>query len=398
MSSDKIPFIDLRSQHQNLEQEFMQAFKSVLDSDRFIGGAYLEGFESSFATFCGTKHAIGVGNGTDALRFALIACGIKNGDIVITVPNTFIATSEAISQAGGNPVFVDVEENTSNMSNVELRKYLEENCFLDTVTGETINTRSGKPVRAIVPVHLYGQMADMDSISETALQYNLVIVEDACQAHGAQYYSQIKKCWMRAGSVGRAAAFSFYPGKNLGAFGEAGAITTNDDQVAETVRMLRDHGQIAKYIHEIEGYNGRLDSIQAAVLAIKLPNVNKWNDSRRTIAKKYFELLSPLSNLTIPKESAWSQSVYHLYVVHHNRRDALKAYLLENGIETGLHYPVPLHLQKAYRSLGYRLGSFPVSEKLANNLLSLPMHPFLNDDHIRRIADTLEKFCKSDQN
>lgn len=395
MSSDKIPFIDLRSHHQNLEQEFMQAFKSVLDSDRFIGGAYLDGFETSFAAFCGTKHAIGVGNGTDALRFALIACGIKNGDIVITVPNTFIATTEAISQAGGNPVFVDVEENTSNMSNEQLRKYLEENCFLDTVTGETINTRSGKPVRAIVPVHLYGQMADMDSILETAQQYNLTIIEDACQAHGAQYYSKSKNAWMRAGTVGRAAAFSFYPGKNLGAFGEAGAITTNDSLVADTIRMLRDHGQIAKYIHEIEGYNGRLDSIQAAVLAIKLPNVNMWNDSRKSIAKKYFELLHPLSDLTIPSEPVWSQSVYHLYVVHHHRRDALKAYLLENGIETGLHYPIPLHLQNAYRCLGYRSGSFPVTEKLANSLLSLPMHPFLNDDHIGRIANALEKFCKS---
>lgn len=346
MGSGKIPFLDLRSQHKDLEQSFLEVFKKVMESDRFIGGPFLEEFEASFAAFSEAKYAIGVGNGTDALRFALIACGVKNGDIVITVPNTFIATSEAISQAGANPVFVDVDEQTSNMSVTELEKYLDENCFRDTVTGETINTRSGRPVRAIVPVHLYGQSVEMDSINDVAQRYNLTIVEDACQAHGSKYYSKIKKAWINAGTIGVAAAFSFYPGKNLGAFGEAGAITTNNEAIAEKVRMLRDHGQVLKYIHDIEGYNGRLDSIQAAILSIKLPYVQEWNEKRRIIADKYRELLAGIPGLTIPFEPSWSHGIYHLFVVHHSRRDALKAHLFENNIETGLHYPVPLHLQK----------------------------------------------------
>lgn len=395
MSCAKIPFLDLRSHHQALELDLMQAFKKVMDSDRFIGGAVLEEFENSFASFCGSKYAVGVGSGTDALRFALIACGVKSGDIVITVPNTFIATTEAISQAGGVAVFVDVEESSSIMSSKELRRYLEENCFKDTVTGETINTRSGRPVRAIVPVHLYGQVADMDSIIEIADLYNLIVIEDACQAHGSQYYSTVKKKWLRAGSIGAAAAFSFYPGKNLGAFGEAGAVTTDDLAISERVRILRDHGQVSKYIHEIEGYNGRLDSIQASILSVKLPYLNSWNEQRRIIAQKYHEVLKTLPDLMIPKEASYSRSNYHLYVIHHGRRDALKAYLLENNIESGLHYPVPLHLQKAYRHLGYRLGNFPVSEKLSKNLLSLPMHPFISDNDIERISIVLDNFTNN---
>lgn len=394
MNQRKIPFLDLNVQHKMLEEEFVAKFRNIISSGRFIGGPVLEEFEDHFASLCGAKYAIGVGNGTDALRFALIACGVRQGDIVLTVPNTFIATTEAISQAGGVPVFVDVEEDTYNMSSNKLREYLDENCFIDTITGETINTHTGKPIRAIIPVHLYGQPADMDSICKIAKKYNIEVIEDACQAHGAEYYSEQNATWKRAGTLGIAAAFSFYPGKNLGALGEAGAVTTNNLEIAKKVRMLRDHGQKEKYIHEIEGYNGRLDAIQAAFLTVKLRYLNEWNESRRNIAEKYTEILSQVPGIITPNIPSWSHCIYHLYVIRTSRRDQLREYLSNNGIETGLHYPIPLHMQNAYRNLGYHAGSFPVSETLARQILSLPMYPHLKSDDISRVGEAIASFCK----
>jgi dTDP-4-amino-4,6-dideoxygalactose transaminase len=392
MNGEKIPFLDLYSHHMDLEHELVSAFREVVKSGRFIGGPSVEQFEKEFASFCEIPFAIGVGSGTDALRFALIASGVRQGEIVITTPNTFIATVEAISQASASVAFVDVDERTSNISPSLLREYLSINCFKDSITGETINIRNGRPVRAIVPVHLYGQMADMDEINEIAAQYNLVVIEDSCQAHGASYFSRTKNKWIKAGNISHAAAFSFYPGKNLGAFGEAGAVTTSDPVIAQTVKMLRDHGQIKKYMHDIEGYNGRLDSIQASVLSLKLRKLENWNQLRQEIASRYNELLSAIDGVIIPSEPSWSRGVYHLYVIRVKRRDELQTFLSQNGIDTGLHYPVPLHLQKAYKNLGFKEGSFPVSEMLAKEILSLPMYPALNSVQQIRVCEKIKEF------
>ena len=255
--STRIPFLDLVTPHQQLKEELLAVFESALATDGFIGGPMVEQFERDFAAFCGVPYCVGVGSGTDALRFALIAAGIQPGDAVLTVPNTFIATSEAISQAGAFPVFLDIDERTYNIDPEKLREYLETRCTIDPATGRTVETGTRRCVTAVIPVHLYGQTADMDPILDLAARYHLTVIEDACQAHGAEYYSRKAGCWQKAGSMGRAAAFSFYPGKNLGACGEAGAVTTSDPDLAQKIRMLRDHGQAKKYYHEIEGYNGR---------------------------------------------------------------------------------------------------------------------------------------------
>lgn len=393
MSAERVPFLDLNSQHREMEQEFVSAFREILHSGKFISGPSVEEFERAFASFCGTRFAVGVGSGTDALRFALMAAGVKAGGLVITVPNTFIATTEAITQAGATPVFVDVDPQTSNISVPLLREYLEKNCFRDDITGETIHTSSGKPLRAIIPVHLYGQTADMDSVNQIANEFGLTVIEDACQAHGAQYYSNSRGGkWIKAGALAKAAAFSFYPGKNLGAFGEGGAVTTDDPEIASTVRMLRDHGQAKKYFHEMEGYNGRLDSIQASVLSVKLKRLEEWNQKRQAVASRYNRMLSEISSLIVPFEPSWARSVYHLYVIRTPQRDMLQGFLSEKGIDTGLHYPVPLHQQKAYRSLGYRSGSFPVSEQLSKEILSLPMFPSLSSVQQERVIETIAEF------
>src|ERR1700728_4680309 len=319
---NNIPFLDLITPHIELEQELTEVFQKAIRTAGFIGGPMVEEFENSFASFCDAKHAIGVNSGTDALRFALTACGVKQGDVTLTVPNTFIATTEAISQAGALPEFIDIDEQTYNLSVDRLREYLER-CTRDG-NGKVISYRSGRPVTAIVPVHLYGQMADMDSILELANEYGLVVVEDACQAHGAEYFSRKTNRWMKAGSMGSAAAFSFYPGKNLGACGEAGAATTNDAEVARVIKMIRDHGQAKKYYHDIEGYNGRLDSIQAGLLHVKLAYLAKWNAQRRERAAEYKLLLKPLDrSLVLPCEPSWSRAVYHLYVVRTPDREGL---------------------------------------------------------------------------
>ena len=385
-----IPFLDLVTPHRELAPELTEVFARALNTAGFIGGPMLEQFENAFAELCETKYCVGVSSGTDALRFALMAAGVKFGDIVITVPNTFIATTEAISQAGAEPRFVDVDERTYNMDPVQVRKYVTESCTFDSRMELLIDNRTGKPVTAIVPVHLYGQMADMDELLEIAQQYNLSLVEDACQAHGAQYFSRKENRWRTAGSMGVAAAFSFYPGKNLGACGEAGAATTNDETLARKMRMLRDHGQAKKYYHDMEGYNGRLDSIQAGLLHVKLKHLSGWNASRQERARKYDELLSAVSaDIKTPFEPSWSKAIYHLYVIQVENREAVQAGLAKENIGTGIHYPIPLHLQKAYASQGYRAGDFPVTEKAAERILSLPMFPNLSEADQVRVVEAL---------
>ena len=311
--------------------------------------------------------------------------------MVLTVPNTFIATTEAISQAGALPEFIDIDEHTYNISVAMLEKYLEEQC-VRSMSGKLISRRSGRPVTAIVPVHLYGQMADMDSILRLAAQYDLIVIEDACQAHGAEYFSKKLHRWMKAGSMGHAAAFSFYPGKNLGACGEAGAVTTNDAGVADKIKMLRDHGQSKKYYHDVEGYNGRLDAIQAGFLHAKLAHLWKWNTQRRERAAGYNRLLATNDGIRCPYEPSWSRAVYHLYVIRTDNRDGMMQHLKRAGIGTGIHYPVPLHLQKAYSSLSYDSGDFPVAVRVAAEIVSLPMFPQLTAGQQARVAEEILAF------
>jgi len=373
--------------HLELEEELVSVFRCVLKSAAFVGGPMIEEFEKDFALFSEADHCVGVGNGTDALRFALIAAGVQPGDTIVTVPNTFIATTEAISQAGARPDFVDVDPSSYNMDARKLREYLETQCRIDKATGKLLHRTTGSPVAGIIPVHLYGQMADMDPILELAERYKLLVIEDACQAHGASYFSQRENRWKKAGSTGHAAAFSFYPGKNLGACGEAGAVTTNDPMIARKVRMLRDHGQPKKYSHEIEGYNGRLDAIQAGILQVKLKHLSQWNQRRATIARRYDELFrSRLHGIVLPHESPQSKAVYHLYVIRVKNRDQVQSYLAQANIATQVHYPTPLHLQRAYASLGHKKGDFPVTEKAAEEILSLPMYPQLEHFQQKRIA------------
>jgi len=377
-----------------MEEELVSVFRTALHSAAFIGGKAVQDFENAFAEFCKVNHCVGVGSGTDALRFALMAAGVSLGDSVLTVPNTFIATSEAISQAGAQPEFVDIDERTCNVDPEKLREYLETKCDQDQLTGRPISRRTGRTISAVVPVHLYGQTAEMDRILELAEAWNLIVVEDACQAHGAEYFSRRDNRWKRAGSMGKAAAFSFYPGKNLGACGEAGAVTTNDPDLAQRVRMLRDHGQAEKYYHDIEGYNGRLDAIQAGILQTKLRFLSEWNTQRRKRASLYQELLAEASDQVIlPHEPSWANAVYHMYVIRSEERDQLRTYLSKFNIGTGIHYPIPLHLQKAYSRLRYREGDFPVSERAARQVLSLPMYPQMKAEQQREVADRIISFA-----
>jgi dTDP-4-amino-4,6-dideoxygalactose transaminase len=389
----KIPFLDLVTPHQELEAELLAVVKKAFSSAGFIGGPMVETFEREFAAFCGAKYCVGVNSGTDALRFAFMAAGVEQGDILVTVPNTFIATTEAISQAGAQIRFVDIHEQTYTMDPVKLREYLETRCHFEKSSGMLMEHDSKRRVAGIVPVHLYGQTADMDPILELAAKYNLFVIEDACQAHGAEYFSKKDNTWKRAGSIGKAAAFSFYPGKNLGACGEAGAITTNDEAMAARMKMIRDHGQAKKYYHDIEGYNGRLDSIQAGWLSVKLRHLANWNESRRSHAHRYHELLAEAKDAIVtPVEAPWTKGVYHLYVVRVLDREALQAYLAEAGIGTGIHYPIPLHLQKAYQHLSYKKGDFLVTERVAAEILSLPMFPQLSSTQQDLVVAMVKQF------
>lgn len=361
-----VPFIDLKIQNRQIKSEILPLWEEILDSGAFIGGKHVRSFESEFAEACSVDYAIAVNSGTDALRFIFMALGLQNCDEVITVPNTFIATTEAISQAGGKIVFVDVDPETYNIDPSKIES---------AITSKT---------RGIVPVHLYGQTANMDSIMSIAEKYGLWVVEDACQAHLAEYKGRT------AGSMGIASGFSFYPAKNLGACGEGGAVATNDSSVAEKVRRLRDHGQAEKYNHMVEGFNGRCDALQAAALRAKLKRLPQWNEARRQHAKRYDKLLGESPSVILPKVAEACLPVYHLYVIQIDKRDSIAAELNKRGIGTGLHYPVPLHLQKAYAHLNLREGAFPVAEKYTKRLLSLPIFPELTKDQIIYICNTLK--------
>ena len=386
----RIPFVDLITPHSQLQEELVNVFKTSLATAGFIGGPMVEGFENDFAKYCDAKFCVGVNSGTDALRFALSAAGVGPGDVVLTVPNTFIATTEAISQTGARPDFIDIDPRTYTMDPEKLRHYLQTRCELDSKSGRYVNRQLERPITAVVPVHLYGQSADMDPILELAARYNLVVVEDACQAHGSEYFSKTEHRWRKCGSMGQAAAFSFYPGKNLGACGEGGAITTNDEAIARKCKMIRDHGQAKKYYHDVEGYNGRLDSLQAGLLSVKLQHLTAWNKKRREHAGKYNELFAKANvNVVTPFEPSWSKAIYHLYVIQTENREAMQKALAQENIDTGIHYPVVLHLQKAYGNLGYRAGDFPVSEKAAERILSLPMFPSLSESDQVRVVNAV---------
>ncbi len=391
-SSDGIPFLDLVTPHRELKQELTEVFHRVLDTAGFVGGGMVESFEREFAAFCGTQFSVAVNSGTDALRFALIAAPVRPGDVVLTVANTFIATAEAISQAGATPEFLDIDEATYCMDARLLCEYLD-SCPSDSA-GRPLSKRNGRPITALIPVHLYGQSAPMEEIMEVAERHRLMVIEDACQAHGAEYFSQRENRWRKCGSMGRAAAFSFYPGKNLGACGEGGAITTNDSELARTCKMLRDHGQAKKYYHDLEGYNGRLDSLQCGILSVKLRRLPEWNRRRREHAEEYERLLAHVDGVTTPKEPSYSNGVYHLYVIRVADRDKLQQHLANAGISTGIHYPIPLHEQKPYLTLGYKPRDLPVTQRVAREILSLPMFPGLTTDQQRRTVEAVESFVK----
>jgi dTDP-4-amino-4,6-dideoxygalactose transaminase len=383
----QVPFLDLKAQYKQIEHEVVPMVEEAMAAGAFIGGPQVSGFEEEFAEFCGTKFCIGVGSGTDALRFALMAAGIGPGHDVITVPNTFIATTEAISQVGATPVFIDVDKYTYSMDPTKLHDFISIHNPRPQIQNPESKIRNWP--KAIIPVHLYGQPADMDPILEIANKNNLIVIEDACQAHGALYKNK------KAGSMGAAGCFSFYPGKNLGAFGEAGAVVTRDEEIARKIRMLRDHGQQQKYFHDIEGYNGRLDAIQAGVLRIKLKQLRSWNQARRQHAAVYNDLLQGIPGIILPEEAGYAESVYHLYVILADNRDEMQKFLQDKDIFTGQHYPLPLHLQKAYVHLGYKQGDFPVAESAAARLLSLPMFPELTRQQIEYVTDSIKEFMNA---
>lgn len=363
----RVPFLDLKAQYSSIRGEIDEAVRRVIERTAFAGGPFVAEFEREFAAAVGAEHAVGVSSGTSALWLALVASGIGPGDEVITVPNTFIATAEAVSFAGAMPVFVDIDESTYTMDPALLER---------AITRRT---------RAVIPVHLFGQTADMGPIMEIARAHGLMVLEDAAQAHGAEYLGR------PAGSMGDAAAFSFYPGKNLGAYGEAGAVVTNDAALAERIRMLRDHGQERKYSHRMIGWNARMDGIQGAVLRVKLRHLQAWNDARRANAHAYAEALGGANQVVLPAEAPGRRHVYHIFALRVPARDDVMNTLKARDIHCGIHYPVPVHLQEAYRHLGISKGGFPVTERCAEEFLSLPMFPELTREQIAFVADELHR-------
>ena len=363
-----VSFVDLQSQYREVKPEIDRLIASVLERGAYISGPEVTAFEEWFATYCGVTHAIGVSSGTTALELALRALSIGPGDEVITVSHTFIASVAAISAVGATPVLIDVDARTGNMDPARLAS---------AITPRT---------RAIMPVHLYGHPAAMAEILETAASRNLPVIEDAAQAHGAKYQGR------RIGGIGTVACFSFYPTKNLGAFGDGGLITTSDDAIAERIRLLRDHGRVSKYEHVLVGQTARLDNLQAGVLRVQADRLDTWNARRRQVAQWYRTHLRDTS-LTLPYEAPDAEAVYHLYAVRTSRRDQLRDHLAAKNIGVGVHYPIPVHLQPAYRHLGYSQGSLPVSEQFASEQLSLPMHPFLDEAAVARVAQAVTEFC-----
>jgi dTDP-4-amino-4,6-dideoxygalactose transaminase len=367
-----VPFVDLQAQYRAIKAEVDEAVQRVLDTSAFILGREVEAFERAFSEYVGARECVGVSNGTAAIHLALAACGVGAGQEVIVPANTFFATPEAVSAAGATPVFVDCDPVTYNLDASKIEA---------AVTERT---------RAVIPVHLYGQPADLDAVSEVARRHHLIVIEDAAQAHGALYKGR------RVGALARAGCFSFYPGKNLGAYGEGGAVVTDDPAVARRVRMLRDHGSERKYHHEVVGYNLRLEGIQGAVLSVKLKHLDGWNELRRRHAERYRELLAPLAEacaLTLPREAEYASHVYHLFVVQTAERDRLQRYLSSAGVQTGIHYPTPAHLQPAYAALGHRAGDFPHAESQSRRVLSLPMFAELTGQQIEHVAEAVGDFC-----
>jgi dTDP-4-amino-4,6-dideoxygalactose transaminase len=372
MKFPAIPLVDLTRQYASIKHEIDGAIQQTLDRGTFATGAAVAAFEDAFARYCGVRHCVCVNSGTSALHLAMIACGIQPGDEVITVPFTFVATAWAISYVGATPVFVDVQADTCTLDVAQLARAI------------------GPKTRAILPVHLYGQMADMEPIQDICKRYGLMLIEDAAQAHGAEYKDR------RAGSCGQMGCFSFYPTKNLGACGEAGALTTDNDELAQRLRHLRDHAQIEKYRHEELGFNYRMDEMQGAILAVKLRHLDEWNKARCAIAEYYLEHLAT-TRLTLPFESPDRRHVWHQFVIRSPQRDAVRDKLAKAAIATGLHYPIPLHLQPAYRHLGHHVGDFPIAEQLARECLSLPIFPELLQDETERICEYLISATASDR-
>jgi dTDP-4-amino-4,6-dideoxygalactose transaminase len=373
VATQEIPLVDLKAQYATIRDEVRQAIDKVLDSMQLTIGPNVRAFDKEWAAYCGTAHAIGVGSGTDALQLAIRACGVSSGDEVITVSQTFFATVEAILYANARPILVDVDERSMLMD-----------------IG-SVASRITPRTKAIVPVHLYGRTVDLKPLRQLAQDHGITIIEDAAQAHGA-----LLDDGKKAGTAGRVNCFSFYCSKNLGAYGEAGSITTNDEKLADDLRALREHGQSTRYYHPIVGYNARLDEIQAAILRIKLRRLDEWNARRQAIAARYNQLLAGLDVIT-PEIPAGGRHVFYCYVIRvpGGRRDALRAYLTEHGIGTQIHYPVPIHLQESAQFLGYRKGDLPVTEKVAGEVLSLPMYAELTDGQIDRVTTAVREFIKT---
>lgn len=364
-----IPLVDLKAQHDRIRAALDGAISDVIDRSSFIMGPQIKEFEAAFAEFCGCGYAVGVSSGTSALFLAMAACGVGPGSEVITIPHTFIATAEAATALGARVVFVDINPATYTMDTSKLEA---------AVTDRT---------RAIVPVHLYGHPTDMDPVLELARSRGIKVIEDCAQAHGAEYKRK------KVGAIGDVGCFSFFPAKNLGALGDAGAVTTNDPEIARKISLLRNHGREGKYEHEYAGYNERMDTLHAAVLNVKLPHLQEWNEARRSNAALYNRLLAG-SEAVLPTEMPWAKHVYHLYVIRCSKRDDLQKHLQDRGIATGVHYPVPLHLQPAYSGLGYREGDFPVTEKAAKEILSLPMYPELSEEQLGSVSSAVVEFLE----
>ena len=362
----KIPLVDLKANYLSVKEEIDQAIQRVIDNSSFIMGKDVEDFDKNFADFNNSKHSLGVGNGTLALHLALLVSGIKQGDEIIVPVNTFIATSEAVSHCNAKPVFIDIEEDSYNI-NPELIK--------DKITNKT---------KAIIPVHLYGNPCKMKKILEIAQEHNLKVIEDCAQAHGAEYEGK------KVGNFGETSSFSMFPAKILGSFGDAGAVITNNDEIAEKIKLLRNHGRSTKYEHLIEGYNYRIDALQAAILNVKLKYLNGWIEKRRKAAYLYNELLQDY--VITPKE--FGKHSYYMYVIQVKNREKLQEYLKNNNIETGIHYPIPLHLQPAYKHLNYKKGDFPVAEKHAEEILSIPLYPEITDEQINYVAEKIKEFYR----
>jgi dTDP-4-amino-4,6-dideoxygalactose transaminase len=364
-----IPFLDMKSPYKELKAELDSAYQRVMDSGWYILGAEVESFEREFAAYCGARFCIGLGNGLEALHLILRGYGIGEGDEVIVPSNTYIATWLAVSYAGAKPTPVEPDPRTYNLD------------------PERVESAITERTRAILPVHLYGQTADMDPLLELAKKYNLRVIEDAAQAQGARYKNRM------SGNLSDAAGFSFYPGKNLGAFGDAGAVVTNDAQLADRVRMLRNYGSKVKYYNEEKGFNSRLDEMQAAFLRVKLKYVDEWNDRRKRIAAQYLESLADVENLTLPHAPEWASPIWHIFAIQHPKRDDLQKYLKDNGVDTLIHYPVPPHLSGAYADLGMAKGRFPIAESIASAELSLPMGPHLGLDEVEYIAGLIKNYA-----